>query len=146
MSEEQKNNRWLRNTILAGSIFVAGFAAGDFYDLIEKTTLNRQIYNRSVEDGFPENYLDYRTEIVINKKGRVELYFGAGDKDNFKRVRPDGTVGSIDESIRSGLTEVKTRIEDFVESMNSNESIIGIKEDLEREYIDLKHSIEGWFD
>ncbi len=103
----------LGKTLLFASVFASGVFLGDYFTPITKSFDFVKYYNVSAEDNTVKDFKNYKTKILINDKGRAELYFGNVSTNKFLLVKPDGTVGTLGSSIDNYIREKKQSMKDW---------------------------------
>ena len=113
MSESKKNKSGLVKTIIFMSALIGGVILGEQTKPVQTTKDFMTYYNVGAEDGTPKDYQNYGAQIVVNERGRAELYFGNKETQKYRKVNEDGTVGSLGKKIDEYLQEKKEQFNEW---------------------------------
>lgn len=121
MSEQKKKTSGLVKTILFSTLFLGGVVLGDQTQPLTKTINEISYHNISPEDGTPRDFQNYESKIVLNEKGRAELYFGNKETGEYKKVHEDGTVGSLGQKIDDYFDRKKVQFQEWYDGLKKTE-------------------------
>ena len=119
MSEQELKPKkaGLGKIVLFTSLMLGGMVLGEQINPLHSMKDFVKYYNISAEDGTPQDYRVYGTEIMINEKGRAELYFGNSETQEYRLVNEDGTVGNVGLKIDEYFGKKKQQVKNWYEKL-----------------------------
>lgn len=115
-----KNKAGLGKIVLFTTALIGGVFLGEKTQPLKSINNFVTYYNVSAEDGTPTDFRNYNARIVINDKGRAELYFGNSETEEYRKVNPDGTVGSLGQKIDDYLGKKKEQVKGWYDGIKRN--------------------------